>query len=204
MSVVYQSGELQETLLTRVRGNLQPIAVNGTRVTAPVQRLRLEQPSNKSLPAPDLSTSLQNEIVLSHSNVWQKSHGSEVEWSIDYGRSVHAHADTFRIQYEVHPVLDFDIAEIPVWSNEAPVASDCYWNGGEFGGTCDGNPEPSIASNAKACVETRCHPLPMGDEGIVQAAENEESAEVLFTGWKEALSKVLGLLSLPTMTPAMA
>jgi hypothetical protein len=70
--------------------------------------------------------------------------------------------------------------------DEAHAASDCRMNGGEVGGTCDGNPEPSRDDKSWACVETMGHPL-VRDEEIVQATANKEAVEELFTGLKEAL-----------------
>jgi hypothetical protein len=55
--------------------------------------------------------------------------------------------------------------------HEAHPASDCQVNGGEVGGTCDGNPEPSRDDESWACVETMGHPL-VRDEEIVRATVN--------------------------------
>src|SRR4030042_4482820 len=55
---------------------------------------------------------------------------------------------------------------------EALLRSDFHENHGEFGESCDANPELSISDKDIKCVETRCHPLRNGDEGIVRADKN--------------------------------
>lgn len=77
---------------------------------------------------------------------------------------------------------------------KALLGSDPLENGGEFGGRCDANPEPSIAlTRAKARVETMGRPLPEEDEDIVRSTGKLNRWYVPFTGWKEALKGILGL-----------
>lgn len=91
---------------------------------------------------------------------------------------------------------------------EALLGSDPLENGGEFGGRCEANPEPSIAVvNAKARVETMGRPLVEQGEDIVHATGKNEPVEPMFTGWKEALKNVLGLfrsLCQSCVAPAVA
>ena len=60
-------------------------------------------------------------------------------------------------------------------SIEALLGSDPLENGGEFGGRCDANPEPSIAlTRAKARVETMGRPLSEKGEDIVRSTRKVE------------------------------
>jgi len=74
---------------------------------------------------------------------------------------------------------------------------DDMTDGGELGGRCDANTEPSVGSgeialvctDSMACVETRCHPLPcgsLGDEGIVHSPANDKSGATRTSGVSNA------------------
>jgi group I intron endonuclease len=96
--------------------------------------------------------------------------------------------------------VGYKSVEVSCVKETAPHVGDDMGDGGEFGGRCEANPEPSVAmrenalrsTRAMACVETRCRPLRcvIGDEGIVHAPAKDKLGATVMSGVSDGLLHV--------------
>jgi hypothetical protein len=176
-----ESGELQEALPGDAEGNLQP----SQQYTAG-RFIDYRSGTARSITGPAPDTLQGDEIVSARRNAGirvQSLRWNGASITVDqYCPSGYIFGlNTSYIMFYISTLPKYQFGQI-----EAHLAGDCQMNGGKLGEGCDANPEPSKAK-AWACVETRRHPLPMGDEGIVRASKNDELLDEPFTGFKEAL-----------------